>query len=175
MLILAANTLHSASGTPGAGTGSSSLSGQFAVIIAVIMLLAVGYFTAKANKGGQKVAPEDRTDGSVPVCEETWANSREMGKLVEEFEQDGVRVQIYTMWVQIDGLITYHRAYCFLPDHTEPFLIFNLDGAMGCFFFSVHNHRHRIAHAQVHNSVTLKQWRDWAMKMLPRYYVPTTD
>lgn len=158
-----------------AATGSWALPGQFAVLFAIIALLSVGYFTAKSNKGGQKVAPEEQTDGSIPVCEQSWANSREMGKLEEEFEQDGVRVQIYTMWVQIDGLITYHRAYCFLPDREEPFLIFNLDGAMGCFFFSVHNHRQRIAHAQVHNSVTIKQWRDWAMKMLPKYYKPAAE
>ncbi|MHB1461549.1 MAG: hypothetical protein ACYC1M_09740 [Armatimonadota bacterium] len=176
MLLLAARALQSSStATTEALKGTPTIWGHLSVIIAILALFAVGYYTAKSNKGGQKVEPEDQTDGSVPVCEETWANSRELGTLVEEFDQDGVHVQIYNMWVQIDGLITYHRAFCFLPDKTEPFLIFNLDGAMGCFFFSVHNHRHRIAHAQVHNSVTVAQWRSWAMSMLPRYYKPATE
>ncbi len=176
MLLLAARALQS---TPSEATealkSSTSIWGHLSVLIAILALFAVGYYTAKANKGGQKVDSEDQTDGTVPVCEETWANSRDLGTLVEEFEEEGVRIQIYNMWVQIDGLITYHRAFCFLPDKTEPFLIFNLDGAMGCFFFSVHNHRRRIAHAQVHNSVTVAQWRAWAMSMLPKYYKPTTE
>ena len=168
MIILAAKVANSV------GTASSLL-GHLSIVTAILMLAAVGYYTAKANKGKAIVADEDKTDGSVPVCDEFWAQSRELGKLVDEFDQDGVHVQVYSMWVQIDGMITYHRAFCFLPGYPEPFLVFNLDGTMGCFFFSVHNHRRRIVHSQVHSDVSIKQWQRWAMMMLPLYYKRTTD